>query len=84
MVIVAVGVAIAVPRIQKLDRGNNATFLFGQNTTLLISRYTKTSYNKDYVNSSDSKLDAICEIYFDRFSLCFPASLGGSIGANIV
>lgn len=40
MVIVAVGVAIAVPRIQKLDRHNDATFLFGQNTTLLISHYS--------------------------------------------
>lgn len=28
-----------LPRIQKLDRGNNATFLFGPNATLLFSRY---------------------------------------------
>jgi hypothetical protein len=39
MVIVAAGVAIAVPRIQKLDRGNNATFLFGPNATLLFGAY---------------------------------------------
>ena len=41
MVIVAAGVAIAVPRIQELDRGDHATVLFGPNATLLFGAYTK-------------------------------------------
>jgi hypothetical protein len=59
MVIVAAGVAIAVPRIQKLDRGNNATFLFGQNATLPISRYRLVLYNVCYVKYIVGRFDRL-------------------------
>jgi hypothetical protein len=50
IVFVAVAaVAIAAPRIQKLDRDNDATFLFGQSTTLPISQYPREFHNDDYV-----------------------------------
>ena len=49
MVIVAAGVAIAVLRIQELDQGNNATFLFGTNATLLFGAYKLQQYKIHYV-----------------------------------
>jgi hypothetical protein len=51
MVIVAAGVAIAVPRIQELDQGNDATFLFGTNATLLFGAYNSAEANDSYVKS---------------------------------
>ncbi|WP_431120857.1 hypothetical protein [Variovorax paradoxus] len=48
-VIVAAGVAIAVPRIQKLDRGNNATFELCWNATLQLCSHRADLYNLSYV-----------------------------------
>ena len=49
MVIVAVVVTIAALRIQELDKGNDATFLFGPNATLLFGAYIFNRHNVSYV-----------------------------------
>jgi hypothetical protein len=51
IVILTAGVASTAPSAQTLDPGHSATFLFGQITTLLISRYTDHQYNNNYVNN---------------------------------